>query len=368
YAGVLKKNLGEDKRAQEYALEIEKAGRSAASLIRQLLAFSRQQVMSPTDLNLNTMISDMDKMVRRLLGEDITVSLALHPELGSVQADPSQIQQVILNLAANARDAMPRGGMLEIETRNVELDESYTRDHAGSSAGEYVLLAIRDTGTGMSPEVVAHIFEPFFTTKEVGKGTGLGLATVYGIVKQSRGYIWVDSAPGKGSTFQIYLPRHGGAEVTSAGKPPTEALEKSRGSETVLLVEDSEPLRNLARSFLEAHGYRVLAAGGGEEALEAAARHPGIIDMLVTDVVMPGINGRVLAERLAARQPGLKVLFISGYTDAFIAGHGVLQPGTNLLHKPFSEEAFLNKVREVLQSGASPHGEQNNDLQPAKAG
>ncbi len=351
YSGVLKKSLDKSQPTYEYALEIEKAGQRAASLTRQLLAFSRQQVLTPSVLSLNALVSDMEKMLARLLGEDIEVSLSLEPELGNVKADQSQIEQVIMNLAVNARDAMPSGGKLQIQTANVELDHAYTRDHPGSKAGSYVMLAIADTGTGMNPETIAHIFEPFFTTKGVGEGTGLGLATVYGVVKQSNGYIWVDSTPGKGSTFQIYLPKHLDTELVSVAKPEVQSREKPQGSEMILLVEDAEPLRKLAQAFLESNGFRVLSAQSGEAALETAARYSGRFDLLLTDVVMPGMNGRVLAEQLSMRQPGLKVLFMSGYTDSFIAGHGVLQKGTNLLHKPFTEEIFISKVREVLDGG-----------------
>jgi signal transduction histidine kinase/ActR/RegA family two-component response regulator len=364
YSGVLKKSLDPSHPAHEHALEIEKAGRSAASLTRQLLAFSRQQVLTPSVINLNSMISEMQKMLPRLLGEDVAVSLSLDPELGNVQADPSQIEQVIMNLAVNARDAMPTGGKLEIRTANVELDQAYTRDHPGSKAGHYVLMAIADTGTGMDAETIAHIFEPFFTTKEIGKGTGLGLATVYGVVKQSNGYVWVDSAPGKGATFQVYLPRHWGEESVATAKPTADSREKHEGIKTVLLVEDAEPLRKLARSFLDTNGFRVLSAACAEEALEIAARHSGILDLLLTDVVMPGMNGRALAEQLAARQPGLKVLFMSGYTDSFIAGHGVLEAGTNLLHKPFTEEVLVGKVREVLQGAAERQPVAKVELDP----
>jgi two-component system cell cycle sensor histidine kinase/response regulator CckA len=352
YSGVLKRALGADATLSEHALEIEKAGQRAASLTKQLLAFSRQQVLTPAVLNLNTLASDMEKMLPRLLGEDIEVSLALNTGLGNVKADQSQIEQVIMNLAVNARDAMPMGGKLKIETANVELDQAYTRNHPGSKVGNYVMLAVTDTGTGMDAGTLTHIFEPFFTTKERGKGTGLGLATVYGVVKQSNGYIWVDSAPGKGTSFQIYLPRHLGQTITD--EPRADSTEHLCGSESILLAEDAEPLRKLAQTFLAAAGFRVLSAQSGEDALEVAARHGGIFDLLLTDVVMPGMNGRVLAEQLLPRQPGMKVLYMSGYTDSFIAGHGVLDPGTHLLHKPFTEEVLIRKVREVLDGGEKP--------------
>src|SRR6266436_3826329 len=362
YSGVLKKSLDKSQPNYEFATEIEKAGQRAASLTRQLLAFSRQQVLTPSVLSLNSLVADMEKMLPRLLGEDIEVSLSLGPELGNVKADQSQIEQVIMNLAVNARDAMPTGGNLKIQTANVELDQAYTHDHPGSRAGQYVMLAIADTGTGMDAETLTHIFEPFFTTKERGKGTGLGLATVYGVVKQSNGYIWVDSAPGKGASFQIYLPRHVGEP--GADEPKNDSGEKLRGSETILLVEDAEPLRKLAQAFLEAGGFRVLPAESGESALEVAARFGGTFDLLLTDVVMPGMNGRVLAEQMLARQPGMKVLYMSGYTDSFIAGHGVLDPETHLLHKPFTEEILIRKVRAVLDGGkkSSPASSSASEL------
>ena len=349
YSSVLKKSLSSDGVLSEHASEIEKAGQRAASLTKQLLAFSRQQVLTPAVLSLNTLVSDMEKMLPRLLGEDIEVSLLLAPDLGNVKADQSQIEQVIINLAVNARDAMPTGGSLKIETTNAELDQAYTRNHPGSRIGRYVMLAVTDTGIGMDPETLAHIFEPFFTTKELGKGTGLGLATVYGIIKQSNGYIWVDSAPGNGASFQIYLPLHEGHVASQQSR--VDPAEKLGGSENILLVEDAEPLRKLAQTFLEGGGFRVLSATSGKDALEVAGRFEGTFDLLLTDVVMPGMNGRALAEQLQPRQPGMKVLYMSGYTDSFIAGHGVLEPETHLLHKPFTKEVLLHKVREVLDGG-----------------
>ena len=358
YSGVLNKALSTNPALRNHALEIEKAGQRAASLTKQLLAFSRQQVLTPAVLNLNTLTSDMEKMLPRLLGEDIEVSLALDPELGNVKADQSQIEQVIMNLAVNARDAMPVGGKLRIQTANVELDQAYTWNHPGSKVGTYVMLTVTDTGMGMEAATLTHIFEPFFTTKERGKGTGLGLATVYGVVKQSNGYIWVDSAPGNGTSFQIYLPRHVGQPA--AEEQIADSGENLRGSETILLVEDAEPLRKLAQTFLEAAGFRVLSAENGETALEVARRFGRAFDLLLTDVVMPGINGRVLAEQLLPRQPGMKVLYMSGYTDSFIAGHGVLDPQTHLLHKPFTEEVLIRKVRDVLDEGKKhPSAEKN---------
>jgi PAS domain S-box-containing protein len=352
YSRVLKRELGASNPLSEHALEIEKAGQRAASLTKQLLAFSRQQVLTPAVLNLNSLASDMEKMLPQLLGEDIEVTLVLDPLLGNVRADQSQIEQVIMNLAVNARDAMPMGGKLKIETANADLDDAYTRLHPGSKVGSFVLLAVTDTGMGMDAVTLTHIFEPFFTTKERGKGTGLGLATVYGIVKQSNGYTGVDSSPGKGTSFQIYLPRYAGQPAVDEVKP--DSPDMIRGSETILLAEDSEPLRKLVKTYLDSAGFRVFSAESGEAALELSTRIGVTLDLLLTDVVMPGMNGRALAEHLLSRQPGMKVLYMSGYTDTFIAGHGVLDPGMHLLHKPFTEEVFLRKVREVLDVGKRP--------------
>ncbi len=348
YSQVMKRSLGPAHSSYEHAEEIEKASQRAVSLTRQLLAFSRQQVLEPAILNLNALVTDMEKMLPRLIGEDIKLNLTLDPALGQVKADQGQVEQVLMNLAVNARDAMPGGGKLTIQTANVELDVAYTRQRPGSKPGRYVMLAVTDTGIGMDPETQAHIFEPFFTTKERDKGTGLGLATVYGVVKQSGGYIAVDSEKGKGASFSVYLPRvEQSVEAPEASSPKPLSV---RGSETILLVEDAEPLRKLAHMFLKDNGYQVLTAGDGEEALQVARRHGAPIQLLLTDVVMPGINGRVLAERLAPWQPGMKVLYMSGYTDSFIAGHGVLEQGTHLLHKPFTEETLARKVREVLET------------------
>ena len=352
YSRVLTRALGTNNALCEHALEIEKAGQRAAALTKQLLAFGRKQVLTPAVLNINTLTSDMERMLLRLLGDDIEVSLELDPELADVKADPSQIEQVIMNLAVNARDAMPNGGKLKIQTVNVMLDQAYTWNHPGSKPGHYVLLTVTDTGMGMGPETLAHIFEPFFTTKELGKGTGLGLATVYGIVKQSNGYIWVDSAPGKGASFQIYLPRYVGQRAVP--EHISGSQEKLCGTESILLVEDAEPLRKLTQRILETAGFRVLSAGSGREALEVAARFAGNLDLLLTDVAMPGMNGRALAEQMSQRQPGMKVLYMSGYADSFIEGHRVLDPGNYLLHKPFTEEVLIRKVREVLDTKKRP--------------
>ena len=346
YIQVIKRSLVSGNPLHEYAEEIEKASQRAVALTRQLLAFSRQQVLEPVVLNLNALVADMQKMLPRLIGEDIDLNLVFEPALGQVKADPGQLEQVVMNLAVNARDAMPDGGKLTIQTDNAEIDPAFAREHAGSKPGRYVKLVVSDTGIGMDQETQAQIFEPFYTTKGRDKGTGLGLATVYGVVKQSNGYITVDSEKGKGAAFSIYLPlveQH----VEAPAKSNPERLDV-HGSETILLVEDAEPLRKLAQLFLKENGYRVVVAADGSEAQEVAAQISGPIDLLLTDVVMPGINGRVLAERLAPLHPAMKVLYMSGYTDSFIAGHGVLEPGTHLLRKPFTEEVLVRKVRDLL--------------------
>ena len=326
--------------------EIRNAGLRAAELTRQLLAFSRRQVLAPKVLELNAVVANMDKMLRRLIGDDVELATALHAEAGAVNADPGQLEQVLLNLVVNARDAMPGGGRVLIETTRMTLrDELVERRHR-LPPGDYVCLAVADSGLGMDEATQAHLFEPFFTTKEVGKGTGLGLATVYGIVKQSGGYIWVYSEPGRGTTVKVYLPR-----VRGAAEPPLPAPELPPlrgGKETVLLVEDAAPVRTLARRSLEARGYRVLDAADGPSALELSARHAGEIDVLVTDVVMPGMSGRELAERLAPTRPRMKVLYTSGYTDDAMVRQGVLNAGVAFLQKPFVPDTLARKVRDVL--------------------
>ena len=364
YIQVMKRSLVPENPSYEYAEEIEKASQRAVSLTRQLLAFSRQQVLEPTILNLNTLVSDMEKMLPRLIGEDIQLNLALDLGIGQVKADPGQIEQVVMNLAVNARDAMPDGGKLTIQTANADIDAAFVREHTGSIPGQYVMLAVTDTGTGMDLETQAQIFEPFFTTKDRDKGTGLGLATVYGVVKQSSGYITVDSEKGKGASFKIYLPRIEQLVATQSETNQTPLT--VRGCETILLVEDAEPLRKLAHMFLQDNGYKVLTAVNGSEAAQVAARYSGPIDLLLTDVVIPGINGRALAERLASTHPTMKVLYMSGYTDSFIAGHGVLEEGVHLLHKPFREEALLRKVRDLLDAGQDVK-KTDNGAQPESA-
>jgi len=335
---------------REEVEEIRKAALRAADLTRQLLAFSRQQIIAPIVLNPNDVVANMDKLLRRLLGEDVELRAVLAPDLATVKADPSQLEQVVLNLAVNARDAMPNGGKLTVETQNVELDEAYVRGHLSAHPGAYVMLAVSDTGVGMDAATQARIFEPFFTTKEKGKGTGLGLATVYGIVKQSGGWIWVYSEPGHGTSFKVYLPRV--AEAAAPAAPSPVPPVSVRGSETVLLVEDEEMIRHLVQKVLKANGYTVLVAASGRDAERVAGQHDGPIHLLMTDVVLPGLNGREVAQRLTAARAGIRVLYLSGYTDDAIVHHGVLEPGVAFLQKPFTPAVLGRKVREVLDSPA----------------
>ncbi len=347
YADLLATDAGKESPLSESIGEIRKAGERAASLTRQLLAFSRRQVLEPKVLDLNELVENLQRMLRRLIGEDIELVTALDPDVGRVRADAGQTEQVVMNLAINARDAMPKGGTLTIETKDVQLDEAYAREHlVVGPAGSYVMLAVSDTGVGMSAETKSHIFEPFFTTKGKGKGTGLGLATVYGIVKQSGGYIWVYSEPGRGTTFKIYLPRVEGAARAAGTRRPSKR--PTAGSETVLLVEDEQSVRSLARRILQSNGYTVIEASGPEQALEATRHHEGPIHLLLTDVVMPEMSGPELASRLAKRQPDLKVLFMSGYTDDAIVRQGLVAEGGHFLQKPFAPEGLALKVREVL--------------------
>jgi len=325
---------------------IQRTAGRAADLTRQLLAFSRKQVLEATVLDLNAVTTDMKDMLGRLIGEDIALVTTPGADLGRVKADRGQIEQVVMNLAVNARDAMPQGGHLIIETENVDLDAEYVRRHVGSRPGPHVMLAVSDSGVGIPREIQRHIFEPFFTTKEQGKGTGLGLATVYGIVKQSGGYIECDSEPGRGTTFRIYLPR---VDITvPAPERGARPLEAAGGTETILLVEDEEGVRELARDILRASGYTVIEARNGAEALLLCERHQGPLDLLLTDVVMPRMSGRELAERLAPLRPDLSVLYMSGYTDDAVIRHGVLGAGTAFLQKPFTPATLIGRVRDTL--------------------
>jgi PAS domain S-box-containing protein len=326
--------------------EIKNAGQRAAELTRQLLAFSRRQVLAPKVLGMNATVAHMQRMLRRLLGDDIELAVSLDPAAGSVNADPGQLEQVVLNLSVNARDAMPTGGRLAIATTRVTHTEEYVERRHRLPPGDFVCLAVTDSGVGMDEATQAHLFEPFFTTKEVGKGTGLGLATVYGIVKQSGGFIWVYSEPGRGTTVKVYLPRV--VAATDGTAPAPESSEVRGGRETVLLVEDAPSVRSLARRSLEACGYAVLDAADGRAALDLAGGHASAIDLLVTDVVMPGMGGRELAERLALERPRMKVLYTSGYTDDAMVRQGVLTAGVAFLQKPFVPDTLARKVREVL--------------------
>ncbi|MDG3005472.1 PAS domain S-box protein [Paludisphaera mucosa] len=346
YSDLLLQSLPQGDPSRNLVAEIYKAGERSAGLTRQLLAFSRQQVLATRVIDLNEVVTDTEKMLRRLIGEDVRLTAALGSEPRPVRADPGQVEQVLLNLAVNARDAMPEGGRLTIETRNVELDEAYVRTHGAARAGPHVLLSVADTGSGIPPELMAKVFEPFFTTKEPGKGTGLGLATVYGIVKQSGGHVAVYSEVGVGTTFKVYLPR---VEPASTGpKSPSPILPPPPGTETVLLAEDEAAVRSLTRYVLAQCGYRVLEASDGDDAVRVAAGYDGPIDLLVTDVVMPGSGGRAVAERMAERRPGIRVLYVSGYTDDAVIRHGVLREGADFLQKPFTPIALAFKVRAVL--------------------
>jgi PAS domain S-box-containing protein len=348
YSELMMQRLEPGHTLHKSAQEIGKAAERAATLTRQLLAFSRKQMLAPTVLDLNAVVSEMEDLLRRLIREDVTLHVAPQAGLWHIKADRGQLEQVILNLTLNARDAMPGGGRVTIETQNVEIDAAYARRRPVVQPGSYVLLAVSDSGVGMDAETQAHIFEPFFTTKEKGKGTGLGLATVYGIVKQSGGYIWVYSEPGRGTTFKVYLPRV--VERVEEAQPAPVAEAPTRASETILLVEDEVGVREVAREFLEIMGYHVLETRSPADAMRVAKEHPGEIHLLLTDVVMPEMGGRDLAERLQQVRPRMKVLYMSGYTDDAIVHHGVLDAGTPFLQKPFARDALGRKVREVLGS------------------
>ncbi|MDP2646440.1 MAG: response regulator [Desulfobacterales bacterium] len=347
YSDIMLMELSDEDLLRGHVSEIKKAGASAAALTQQLLTFSRKQVIHPISLDLNAVITDLNKMLVRVIGEDVTVQTVLAADLGNVNADPFQMEQVLMNLAVNARDAMPQGGNLTIETAGVDLDAAHARARAVKmKPGPYVMLAVSDTGTGMSEEIQKYIFEPFFTTKEKGRGTGLGLSTVYGIVKQNNGFIFCNSEPGKGATFKIYLPgTEGEAEPLEKEKISLEGL---AGSETVLLVEDDAAVRKLVGKILKGYGYSVLEARNGQEALDVCKQHEGPIHLMLTDAVMPGMSGRELADRIGPLCPEMKILFMSGYGENVIANFGVLESGLNFIAKPFSRESLARKVREAL--------------------
>jgi nitrogen-specific signal transduction histidine kinase len=350
YSTLGLRHIDENHRVTGYLEEIKKAGDRAANLTRQLLAFSRKQILQPLPLNLNDIVSDINKLLERLIGEDIQLSVKLGRDLRRIKVDPGQIEQVLVNLAVNARDAMPRGGKLTIETASVELSQEYADRHIGLQAGPYVVLSVSDNGTGMDEKTKERIFEPFFTTKEKDKGTGLGLSTVYGIVKQSGAHIAVYSEVDHGTTFKIYLPEHDAPEAT---EPATVPIGSWGGSETVLLVEDEDAVRGLARQILEQEGYSVLEASRGEEAISLCAAYEQPIELLLTDVVMPETSGKEVADRLLTMRPEIKVLFMSGYTDEAIVHHGVLDPKVQFIQKPFTPVALAKKVREVIDSNGS---------------
>jgi PAS domain S-box-containing protein len=345
-AGYTSLLLAQDTNRCEELEEIAHAAEQAAALTRQLLAFSRRQVMHPQVLDLNAIIAGMRSMLHRIIGDDVTVGAQLASDLAPVEADQAQIERVILNLAANARDAMPSGGRLTIETANVELDAEYVSTHGEGTPGPHVLIAVSDTGMGMSPEVRARLFEPFFTTKEAGAGTGLGLATVFGVVKQSGGSIYVYSEEGAGTTFKIYLPAARAEDVPAPAPVAEPAI--ARGTETIMVVEDDESVRELVRLILTSHGYEVHAVGDPSDAARVCREVPAGVDLLLTDVVMPQLSGRELAECLAEDNPGLRVLFMSGYSDEAVYRHGVLSPDAAFIEKPFTERTLTRKVREVL--------------------
>ena len=348
YTEVLLNQLGTSDPRRKKAEAIKDATGRAATLTRQLLAFGRKQVLELKVINLDDVVADISKLLRPLMGDDIELVISVSPDAGCVKADPGQIEQVIMNLAVNARDAMPNGGKLIIETRNVELDDSYRRGHATVQSGSYVMLAISDTGCGMDAETQSRIFEPFFTTKEKGKGTGLGLSTVYGIVKQSGGYVFVYSGPARGTAFKVYLPRVEETVGPEVASPRTRVT--CRGSEIVLLVEDEDSVRELVSEALETQGYKVLTATRGDQALKIAGRREQKIDLMVTDVVMPGMSGRELAKLILQGRPQARVLFLSGYTEDAVLHQGALDTGTAFLQKPFTLDALACKVREILDA------------------
>ncbi len=346
YSSMMMTDMPPTDPARHDVEQIKIAADRAAALTRQLLAFSRQQVLEARVLDLNSVVQGVETMLTRLIGADVDLAFGLKPGVHPVMADPGQLEQVLMNLAINARDAMPRGGKLTIETGNVELDQHYADEHLGVHPGAYAMLAVSDTGTGMDKATLARIFEPFFTTKPQGKGTGLGLATAMGIIQQSGGSIWAYSEPDNGTTFKVYLPRT--TEAAGPQAEPDTAVAVLHGTETILLAEDEAQVRTVVRGILEQAGYVVLEAADAGEALALCERHPGPIHLVLTDVVMPQMNGRQLADRLCAMRPGLPVLFMSGYTDGAIMLHGMLESGLAFLQKPFTPQSLARRVRQVL--------------------
>ena len=351
YADLLEESLPETGPGRADIREVKRAVDRAADLTAQLLAFSRKQILQPRIVNPNDIMRRMEKILPRIIGEDIEVAMDLEPDAGTVRADPGQVEQVIMNLAANARDAMPRGGTLSFQTSNSSFDRPPRELHPQMSPGNYVRLTVSDTGTGMDGETLAHIFEPFFTTKEAGKGTGLGLATVYGTIKQSGGFIFCTSEPGKGTTFRIYLPQAFQEPAGEASVEPKPKSSSHRGSGTILLVEDEEALRRYVREILESRGYAVLEAGNGDEALRAVSSLASEVDLLLTDVVLPRMSGPELGRRLRELKSGVRILYMSGYSEELVSRHGVLDPDADIIQKPFDSASLLGRVARSLSQG-----------------
>jgi nitrogen-specific signal transduction histidine kinase len=345
YSEMLLKELPAGGKSHRRADHILKAAQKAADLTRQLLAFSRQQIRKPCLLDLNPLVTDMRRLLRPLIREDVEVVIRSASDLGTVRADPSQIDQVLMNLAVNAIDAMPTGGTLSIETANEELDEEFARRHPPARPGPFVMLSVSDSGEGMDAATLARVFDPFYTTKAQGRGTGLGLSTVYGIVKQSDGFVWAYSEPGRGTTFKVYLPR---TTETPEQRSPGQAGPLRGGTETILLVEDQEAALDMFEEALVSHGYTVLKARDGVEGASLAAQHRGTIQLVLTDVVLPRLGGRQMADQVVQAHPEARVLFMSGYSSDAITRHGVLEPGIELIEKPFGPEALNRRVREIL--------------------
>jgi len=351
YTQILMEQHARDARASHSIEQIFGAAERAAALTRQLLAFSRRQLLQPRLINLNTLVRNVEKLLHPLLGERIRIAVETSPNLGMVKVDPGQVEHILMNLAVNARDAMASGGILTVATRNVELREDFRHKHPGAAPGRYVVLSVTDDGCGMDAHALAHLFEPFFTTKEPGKGTGLGLSMVYGIVKQSGGYITVDSEVGRGTCFQVYLPRVEGAEEASPDEPAV--MERSAGSGTILLVEDEDAVRTLVEAILTADGYTVLVARSPDEAARLCRDYEFAIDVLLTDVVMPGVSGPELAKGLVALRPGLRVVYMSGYAGEYLDGEGIHTDGAAMLQKPFTAASLSEKISCVLQQSVN---------------